>query len=186
MTGVQTCALPIFVYARTDYKGTCSLDFLADKITKLAKFRCFDEDNFNATERLEGLSIARKIEGFYNKTDGQIKNSNFLTRFFVYLRLKVFQYNNPAFNYSEDRGNLMAKCFSAYSYVDYNIRFNARSFIDANEQIYEIGRFDKPKKRIILSQDGLNMDRYKSKAKVPADYCVLYGLLPELEEIMTG
>ena len=118
--GKRVIVSDYYIFSRP-YKGSYSLNTLASKMLKLGYQRCSD-DSLTDKERLHGINIANKIHKFYEETDKQIKNRNFLTRFFVSLR-KIF---SDLFLYYVDelkKPNFIKDCFLAYSIEKYEAKF---------------------------------------------------------------
>lgn len=67
------------------YKSSYSIKLLANKLIKLSYERCEKQD-LSTKDREDGITLSRKVNKFYAETDAQIKQCNFLTRFFVWLR----------------------------------------------------------------------------------------------------
>ncbi|NGX63169.1 MAG: hypothetical protein KR126chlam6_00576 [Candidatus Anoxychlamydiales bacterium] len=97
------------------YKGSISLNTLASKILKLANERC-EKGDLTTEERLHGIGLSRKINAFYEYSNKEVKNRNFLTRFFVFLREYSFSRNTTRYCVEN---NFIYKRFSAYSENEY-------------------------------------------------------------------
>ncbi len=90
-----------------------SLDDFAEKILKIGH-SYYDNKCLDSKTSQLGLKLVSKIEGFYKSTDGQLKNRNFITRFFNWLREDNCVLNCLYFLCSP-RSNL--ELFAAYDFV---------------------------------------------------------------------
>jgi hypothetical protein len=68
-----------------DFTGSVYLEDIAREILVIGRQRS-DADDLLPEERIAGIEIARKLEGFYRISDTQIQNSNFFTKFFNWIR----------------------------------------------------------------------------------------------------
>lgn len=65
--------------------GSVSLDSLAGRVLNIARQRC-EADDLQPAERIAGMDIVRALRNFYQVTDAQTNDSNFFTRFLVWIR----------------------------------------------------------------------------------------------------
>ncbi|NGX63697.1 MAG: hypothetical protein KR126chlam6_01110 [Candidatus Anoxychlamydiales bacterium] len=70
------------------FKGSYSLQDLHSNIIKLANRR-FNENNLSTQDRLNGISISKRIVELYDISNKQITQKNYLTRFFVISKIFI-------------------------------------------------------------------------------------------------
>ena len=122
------------VIVSDNYKGSISLNTFASRILKLANERNSAGD-LTTEERLHGISLSKKINTFYEYSDKEVKNRNFLTRFFVFLREYSFSRNTTRFCVEN---NFIYKRFSAYSENEYKKIFGEEKIGDPPIYKYQI------------------------------------------------
>lgn len=71
--------------------SSIQLNVLAQRVLAIADAR-FKDDAFSVEDRLAGCGCVDRLKEFYKVTDGQIKNSNLLTRIIAWIR-NYFSYN---------------------------------------------------------------------------------------------
>jgi hypothetical protein len=87
----------------TDQAGnkiSASLSLLVRKTLDAARKRC-EADDLTPAERIAGVEIVRKLQNFYKMTDAQVKECNFITRFFIWIREFSFVPYTPRFYLNE-------------------------------------------------------------------------------------
>ena len=67
-----------------------SLNELAERIAATASFSLKNHD-LSIEERLDGIAITRKFDGFYEATDGDINHANVFTQFFNWIQEFFFR-----------------------------------------------------------------------------------------------
>ncbi len=92
------------------FSGSVYLDDVAKKILSAGSQRSYADDLLPA-ERIDGIEIARKLQGFYRVSDTQIQNSHFFTKFLNWIREFSFIPYTPRFFFEKTA----EKNFRAYS-----------------------------------------------------------------------
>lgn len=141
------------------YTGTVSIDFLAKKIYQAGRKRC-NADNMTIEERLAGLETTKKIKNFYKITDDEKKNSNFFTRFLVWIREFTFNPYTTRF-YLEDDAELQFRGFNREKFIQHFGNF----FDDRDNHPAADGFFGPPQR--ILARENI-LRQYANDPAVPA------------------
>ncbi|NGX63171.1 MAG: hypothetical protein KR126chlam6_00578 [Candidatus Anoxychlamydiales bacterium] len=132
-----------------DYKNSFSLTSLARLLIFVANEK-HKTDVLTPRERLIGINISNIIDNFYKETDLQIKQRNFLTRFFVFLR-EHFSISSKYLNYVKNE--YIKKLFSTYSEQKYIEAFGNKKKASTNEYKHEIERYAND--QIVVTEDAI-------------------------------
>jgi len=93
------------------YKGSFPLHALARKVLHAGYERC-ESDDLTIQERIAGIQVMHRLRNFYQVTDHQIRQANWLTRLLNVIREFSFFPYTPRFH-TED--GLMESYFRGYS-----------------------------------------------------------------------
>ncbi len=113
------------------FTGSVYLEDIAEKIVSAGRKRS-DDDNLSPAERIDGIEIVAKLNGFYLVTDKEIRNSNFLTRLLNWLReFSFIPFNTTRYHIE----NTAANNFCAFSPSKYEAAFHKPlSELDSGDQ----------------------------------------------------
>lgn len=102
------------------FTGSVYLEDIADKVLKASEERV-DADDLTLKERIMGIGVVRKLVGFYQVTDAEIQDSNFLTRFLNWIREFSFVPYTTRFYIEE----IAEKYFRGFSEVKFLQQFGS-------------------------------------------------------------
>lgn len=128
------------------FTGSAYLEDIARKILRAGSQRSGADDLLPA-ERIAGVEIVRKLEGFYRISDTQIQNSNFFTKFLNWIReFSLIPYTTRFYIEETAEGN-----FRAYSEAKFLQQFGG-AFDEMRDHPASDGSFGPPL-RILARED---------------------------------